>query len=475
MTDFPQAPDLSPELTWVNCAPQRLTALRGRVVALAFWHAGSATSANVLADLAQLQAKFADGMSVIGVHVPKFDAQRDADRVARAVNRLGVRFPVASDPDAITWQQYAVRAWPSVALLDAQGRLTEILAGDQQREVLEQRIAQLLDAAGEHSLRVYENAQAVLRPEPLTEVAFPRGLAVTPERLYVSDSGHHRVLECDHDGRLLRVFGSGSAGFIDGLGMQAAFQMPVGLAVAKNVLFVADAGNHAIRRVRLDTGEVDTVLGCGRAGVPQAAADARKAGVLLDQPWGVASDGERVFISMAAGNQVWELNLGSSALRMLAGSGRLALTDGTGALAEFAQPAGMILSQKMLYVCDSQASAVRCVQVDSGAVETLIGHDLFEFGNEEGDRALARLQYPLDVALDPVAPLLWIADSYNDAIGAWHLEGGGLVRFPLAHGLRGPSAIACAGTRLWIANTDAHEVLRMDIASGEEVVLPMTP
>ena len=280
MTDFPLAPDLSPVLTWVNCAPQRLAALRGRVVALVFWHAGSATSANVLIDLAQLQAKFSDGLSVIGLHVPKFDAQRDAERVARAVNRLGVRVPVASDPDAVTWQHYAVRAWPSVALLDAQGRLTEILAGDQQREVLEQRIVQLLHAAGEHSLRVYENAQTVVRPEPLTEVAFPRGLAVTPERLYVSDSGHHRVLECDHDGRLLRVFGSGSAGFVDGLGMQAAFQTPVGLAVAKSTLFVADAGNHAIRRVHLDTGEVDTVLGCGRGDCEPPAGAFGKCGVL---------------------------------------------------------------------------------------------------------------------------------------------------------------------------------------------------
>lgn len=475
MTDSPLAPDLSPALTWVNCAPQRLAALRGRVVALVFWHAGSATSANVLADLAQLQAKFSDGLSVLGLHVPKFDAQRDAGQVARAVNRLGVRFPVASDPDALTWQHYGVRAWPSVALLDAEGRLTEIVAGDQQREVLEQRIAQLLHAAGERGVRVYENAQAVARPEPLTEVAFPRGLAVTPDRLYVSDSGHQRVLECDHDGRLLRVFGSGNPGFVDGLGVQAAFQLPVGLALAKGTLYVADAGNHAIRRVRLDTGVVDTVLGCGRGGVPQATPDARKAEVLLDQPWGVATDGDRIFISMAAGNQIWELHLASFALRPLAGSGRLALTDGAGALAEFAQPAGMILVQKTLYVCDSQASALRCVQVDSGEVETLIGHDLFEFGNEEGDRELARLQYPLDVALDPVAPMLWIADSYNDAIGAWHLEGGGLVRFPLAHGLRCPSAIASAGTQLWIANTDAHEVLRMDIASGEVVVLPMAP
>lgn len=475
MTEFPLAPDFATSLSWVNCTAPSLSSLRGRVVALAFWHAGSATSANLMADLAYLQMKFADGLSVIGIHVPKFDAQRKPDFVARAVNRLGIRFPVASDADVVAWQQYGVRAWPSVALIDASGHLMEIVAGDQQRDVLEKHIVHLLDDAGEGGLRVYENVQSVSRPEPMTEVAFPRGLALTPERLYVSDTGHHRVLECDHDGRLLRVFGSGNAGFTDGLGAQAAFHSPIGLVVSKNVVYVADSGNHAVRRIRLETGDVDTVLGCGRGGLPQAVTDARKDETVLDRPWDVACSGERLFVSMSASNQVWELDLASFAFRTLAGSGRLALTDGTGTLAEFAQPSGMVLVHNTLYVCDSQASAVRSLQLGSGVVQTLIGEGLFEYGNEEGDRSLARLQFPLDVTLDASAPMLWIADSYNNAIGAWHLEGGGLVRFPFDHPLMCPSAIGSSGTHLWVANTDGHEVLKMDVASGEVTVLPMTP
>lgn len=475
MTDYSLAPDLPPSLEWVNCAPQRLAGLRGRVTALAFWHAGSATSANLLADLGYLQAKYADGLSVIGLHVPKFDAQRDAAFVARAVNRLGVRFPVASDADAVTWQHYGVRGWPSVALVDAQGRLVEIVAGDQQREALEERIIALLDDAGERGLRVYENSPPASRPEPITDVAFPRGLALTPQRLFVSDSGHHRILECDHDGRVLRVFGSGSAGFVDGMGIQSAFQMPAGLAVFKDTLYVADTGNHAIRRINLSTGDVDTLLGQGRGGLPQSVSDVRTANVLLDRPWGVACSTDRLYVSMAASNQVWELDLTRFSFRPLAGSGRLALADGAGALAAFAQPAGMVLVQHTLYVCDSQSSALRSVNVGSGEVHTLLGQGLFEFGDEEGERDTARMQFPLDVTLDPKAAMLWIADSYNDAIGALHLEGGGLVRFPVDHPLRCPSGIASDGTRLWIANTDAHEVVRWDIGSGEVDVLPMTP
>ena len=473
MTNYPLAPDLPPSLEWVNCTAPRIAALRGRVLALVFWHAGSAPSANVLADLAYLQARHADGLSVIGIHTPKFDAQRDTDVVARAVNRLGVRFPVASDADCVVWQQYGIRAWPSVALVDAQGRLVEIVAGDQQRDAIERIILRLLDEAGERGLRVYENAQPVSRPEPLAELAFPRGLALTAQRLYVSDSGHHRVLECSHDGRVLRVFGSGTAGYVDGLGIQASFQSPAGLAVLKDVLYVADSGNHAIRRIRLATGEVDTLLGTGRGGIPRAVADVREADVSLDQPSDVVGSFDRLYIAMSASNQIWELDLGRYSLRPLAGSGRLALADGSGALAAFAQPSGLALVQHTLYVSDSQASALRSLHLGTGAVQTLVGQGLFEFGDVDGERATARLQYPLGIALDPVAPLLWVADCYNDAIRTLRLGGGELTHFPIDLPLRRPAALASDGEWLWIANTDAHEVLRVELASGQTQRLPM--
>lgn len=475
MTNFPLAPDLSPSLNWVNCPEQRIAALRGRVVLLAFWHAASAPSANLLADLAYLQLRYADGLSVIGIHTPKFDAQRDADLVARAVNRLGVRFPVASDADAVAWQHYGIRGWPSVAVIDARGRLVETVAGDQQRDALEGIIVRLLDQAGEAGWRVYENAQSVSRPEPLSEVAFPRGMALSSDRLYLADSGHHRILECTHDGRVLRAFGSGTAGFVDGLGVQARFQAPVGLALLKDMLFVSDTGNHAIRRIRLATGEVDTLIGRGQAGTPRAATDFRAADILLDHPHGVVASLDRLYLALSASNQIWELDLGRHSFRPLAGSGRLALADGSGALAGFAQPAGLALQQHTLYVSDGQASALRSLHLGTGEVQTLVGKGLFEYGLIDGGREEARLQYPQGIALDPAAPLLWVADSYNNAIRMLRLEQGELVQFPLEHGLRRPTALASNGEQLWISNTDAHEVLRVDLSSGQVQCLPMAP
>ncbi len=474
MTEFPLAPDLPLALHWVNAAPLRIAAMRGRLVALVFWHAGSATSANALADMGFLQAKYADGLTVIGIHTPKFDAQRQEDLVARAVNRLGVRFAVASDADAVAWQHYGVRAWPSVALIDAHGRLVEIIAGDHQRDLVEQRIAELLDEAGEQGVRVYENAPPALRPEPMRELCFPGALALTPQRLYLCDSGHHRVIECSHEGQVLRVFGSGAAGFEDGPGVRASFHSPGGLAVLKDALFVSDVGNHAIRRIQLGTGQVDTLLGQGVAGTPQAVANFRETAVHLDRPAGLAANFDRLYVAMSGANQVWEADLTRFGFRPLAGSGRLALADGAGALAAFAQPAGLAVLQHTLYVCDSQASALRSLHLGTGAVQTLLGLGLFDFGQANGKRSTARLQHPVGISLDPKSPALWVADCYNDSIAMLRLGTGELTRLPLAHPLRRPRAVVSDGARLWIANTDAHELVRIELATREATVLPMT-
>ncbi|MCG3005540.1 hypothetical protein KZ291_33720, partial [Escherichia coli] len=78
------------------------------------------------------------------------------------------------------------------------------------------------------------------------------------ERLYIADSGHHRILECSHAGRVLRQFGLGTADMMDGGPGEAAFNRPQGLALEREWLYVADTGNHALRRIHLLTGQVDT-------------------------------------------------------------------------------------------------------------------------------------------------------------------------------------------------------------------------
>ena len=163
------APELSPSLDWVNTdAPPTLAALRGRVTVLNFWTFDCVNCRNVLPDLRYLENKYHDGLSVIGVHTPKFEYQRRGEPVLKAVNRNHIRHPVANDPDYLMWQAYGVDSWPTLAVIDAQGQLAALLPGEGRRQEADTLIAHLLDEAAAQDRRVYESDVAALRPEPRT-------------------------------------------------------------------------------------------------------------------------------------------------------------------------------------------------------------------------------------------------------------------------------------------------------------------
>ncbi|KAA2284426.1 redoxin domain-containing protein [Arenimonas fontis] len=464
------APELPDTLHWLNADPQPLPAYRGRVLGLMFWNSGSAYCQNMVDELQRLQARFPLALSLLGLHVPKFDAELDSRLVLKAVNRMGLSFPVANDPGWVAWQHYGIRAWPSVALVDSQGRLRQVFAGDDQGPALEAAVSQLVEEA-DGALSPPRQPRR-LGAEPRLPLAFPAGLAAGENHLYVADTGHHRVLECSHSGRVLREFGTGHGDYLDGPVEEAAFRHPRGLCLVRESLYVADAGNHCIRRIRLLDGAVETVLGQGRSGQPHEG-KGKGADFALNQPWDLTGGIERLYIAMAGSNQIWEYDLGQSRMRCLAGTGELGIADGPARSAMFAHPAALVQVQQMLYVADSATSAVRAVQIAQGQVQTLVGQGLYEFGDQDGQRREARMQLPLGLALDPGSPVLWVADAYNGLLRRLRLGGGDMATLELSHPLEQPAALAAGSGSLWIANTGAHEVLRYDLGTGKLTRLPI--
>lgn len=459
------APEFPAALDWVNAseAPM-LSALRGRVVLLWFFSYDNVNCWNLLSDLGWLENRYSDGLSVFGIHCPKYPQQRDGSAVLKAVNRLGIRHPVASDVGMELWQRYEIDAWPSVVLVDAEGLVAAVLPGEGRRQDLDEQIARLLDEAAERDLREYESAIPASRPEALRPLLFPGKLLATDTRLYVADSGHHRVLECNHDGRILRQFGSGDRGYWDGRNEECGLADPQGLALRDDFLYVADRGNHAVRRVRLENGEVETVLGNGESGRLRPR-NAEPTETPIGTPSDLAVVADKLYVLSTAQNQVWELDLTRNRVDVFAGSGKLALQDGLSLEAAFAQPSGITTSGLQLIIADASSSAIRLVRLIDGRVTTLVGSGLYEFGDASGNRDSARLQNPLDVAMDPRG-IVFIADSYNGKIKALSLKSGAVRALNVNYRLLEPGGLSIGAGALWLANTNAHEIVRIDLASG---------
>jgi hypothetical protein len=459
------APEFPDDLEWVNSSdPPRIADLRGRVVLLWFWSYDAVNCWNLIPDLRHFEVKYHDGLSVMGIHCPKYPRQRDNGALLRAVNRHRLRHAIANDADFRLWRSYGIEAWPTVALIDVEGRLAALFAGEGRRNEIDARIAQLLDEAALQDLRVYEPAAPVLRPEPRHALAFPGKLLADESRLYVSDSGHHRVLECTHDGRVLRCFGSGHADYVDGDLAHACFDSPQGLARWRNALYVADSGNHCVRRIDLGSGDITTVLGTGRAARSRPdQADPQT--TALNTPLDLCVLGDDLYIAVAGQHQIWRLDLATSRVCVQAGSGELGLLDGAATKASLAQPSGLAVLGRQLVVADAAASAVRWINLNDGRVETAVGSGLYDFGDATGMRDEARLQNPLAVAADPRGTI-YVADSYNNSIKLLNRQSGEVRALRMQHHLNEPQGLALTNNFLWIANTNLHEIVCIDLTGG---------
>lgn len=466
------APELDSSLTWLNCPPQRLASHRGHPQLLLFWNAGSAHCQNALQAFAGLAARYRGRASFLAVHVPKFDSERDGELALAQLRRQGAAVPLANDGDWAAWQHFELGAWPTLLLLDPQGVIARRFVGDRELD----GAAAALDEALDAGFAQVSGVTAVSRLEADASATFldaPGGLAIGGNRLYVADTGHHRLLECTLDGRVIRRIGTGNRDFVDGLAETSSFSSPAGLALLQGRLYVADAGNHALRRVDVRTGEVDTLVGSGKAGDPEAGPVTAASAGLLDRPCGVAASESRLLFTQASGHSLWTFELGRGELHRLSGVGTLGTEDGDADSARFAQPSALCLAGEFAYVVDAASSSLRQVRLADGSVRTLFGRGLYEFGHRDGGARHALMQNPLSIAAMSNGQGLWIADAGNGLLRRVLFRNQALTTVALPSGVTRPSALAVAGGQLFIADAGRHALWRMDEDTGEAHRLPV--
>jgi hypothetical protein len=276
---------------------------------------------------------------------------------------------------------------------------------------------------------------------------------------------------------VVAVAGVGTRGMGDGAFSEAAFHDPQGLLfLDERSLLVADTGNHAIRRLDLLNGTVETIAGTGEQARWGARGGPAKE-TLLNSPWDLELWDGTVVIAMAGPHQLWALDLENGDVGVLAGSGAEGLADGPARTAAMAQPSGLAADNGKLWVADSETSSLRYLD-RSGRLTTAVGAGLFDFGDEDGPAESALLQHPLGVVVTPEGPV--VCDTYNSALRRYDPEKEEVSTLA-RDGLSEPSGGALlAGGSLVVADTDNHRLARVD-AGGEirtfEVrgLLPPTP
>jgi hypothetical protein len=138
-----------------------------------------------------------------------------------------------------------------------------------------------------------------------------------------------------------------SQGTLDGIGSTAQFNLPFGLTVQRDSLFIADTNNHRIRVVNIKSGTVSTLAGNSEGfnnGVGVSA--------LFDSPAGIAVRGDSLFVADSDNHRIRLVQISNGIVSTLAGDGTPGDVNGTGLTAQFNFPNGVLLSGDSLFVSE---------------------------------------------------------------------------------------------------------------------------
>lgn len=455
-----------------------MASLKGHVTLLFFWTYSHLNSIHALSDMETLMKQYGDQpFQVVGVHSPKFYNEQNVDSVKAAIIRNGISFPVIVDKGHALWKRYGVQAWPTYIVISSEGAVVGRLAGEKRLKLLEPMIKQTLKQGKKKKTLTKQRYVPQPPKYPDTLLSFPAKLAMDVKNkiLYIADSGHHQVVEAQltdkGTAKILHRIGSGNRGLIDGDYTAAAFSMPVGLAWANGLLYVADMDNHAIRVLDLSAHKVSTFAGdgnYGEFGQPNS-------------PGAVAVYNHTLYVAMSGGHQLWTASLSGEdkELELYVGNGYENFVDGSALGSSLARPAGFAVDDKdkRLFFVDADVSALRVVSLIDDSVKSIIGQGMFKYGFKDGAFAQAQLQFPLAIAYKDNR--VYVADTFNHALRAADLKDGKIytLLWPsedkktlINNGtktsqqpLNEPGGLLFDGNTLYISDSNNHMIRLYDI------------
>jgi sugar lactone lactonase YvrE len=243
----------------------------------------------------------------------------------------------------------------------------------------------------------------------------PADLAVDGAgNVYVADTDNHVIREIASGGMVTTLAGmAGSQGSADGTGSAARFAFPAGVTVdGTGTVYVADTGNHTIRRIT-PTGVVTTL-----AGEPGASGtfDGSGAAARFNGPSGVAVDATgNLYVADTLNHAIRKVTQSGVVSTPAGAAGWSGRNDGTGGQVRFYGPQGLALDgADSLYVADTNNCTIRKVVLSTATVTTVAGQPA-RTGSDDGPVSQAQFNYPSAVAVDR-AGNLYVVDTDNHVI-----------------------------------------------------------
>lgn len=432
--------------------PIKAKDLQGKIVLVDFWTYGCINCQQVLPDLKYLENKYASELVVIGVHSAKFENEKGSFEIKKAIARYGINHPVVNDSEFKIWNAFSVEAWPTLVLINPEGKAIKAYSGEGHRGDLDRDIFALSNkykgkiSNTKIALATEDHKMVFKFPSKISEVQnFSSDGKPARSVYFLTDSSHHQIVGLEKNGKEFLRIGNGKEGFgVDTL------SRPQGVAFKDGVLYIADTANNALRIYDFKTKKITTVGGDGSRGDVWAS------------PWALAvTSPDEITIAMAGTHQLIGFNTKTKQARVVAGSGEESINDGPLPGNSLSQPSGLSLVGGKLYFVDAETSSLRVLE--GGKITTLIGTGLFDFGLKDGDKKTALMQHTTGVFA--TADKVYLADTYNHAVRVYDVKSGKLTT--LAKGFKEPNDVIISDGKLIVVSTGEHVLKKVDLKTGK--------
>ncbi|HZX48523.1 MAG TPA: hypothetical protein VFF47_04815 [Nitrospirota bacterium] len=305
---------------------------------------------------------------------------------------------------------------------------------------------------------------------------YPEGIATDGVYLYVADAGNHVIRKVEiNSGSVVTLAGKrGQSGYHDGIGVNAMFNAPSGITVRDNMLYVADTDNHLIRRVNKNSGEATTIAGTETVA---GKTDGRGASAQFNFPFGITSNGEFLYIADTYNHSLRRLSIPTGEVITLAGkSGESGYRDGSLLDSRFFYPSDLEIKGNELFIADLGNDLIRVIDLPQGTVNVIAGTPRVP-GSADGPVGIGSFNSPADVAI--TGDYIYVTDMDNNSIRSVNMSTGEIATDAGTPSYIGstddsgynsrfstPGGIAMEGSSLYIADTFNHTIRKVDAETG---------
>ncbi len=294
----------------------------------------------------------------------------------------------------------------------------------------------------------------------------PMGITTDGTNLYVADYGNHRIRKIVIDNGTVTTLAGSSSGSTDATGTSASFDNPMGITTDGTNLYVADNGNDRIRIIVIDNGTVTTL-----AGSSQGSTDATGTSASFNNPHGITTDGTNLYVADESNHRIRKIVIDNGTVTTIAGSSQ-GYTDATGTSARFYRPRGITTDGTNLYVADMYNHRIRKIVIDNGTVTTIAGQS--DNGSADGIGTAASFWNPYQITTDGTN--LYVVDGWNNSIRKIVISTGVVTTVAGTPGssgnadnatgtsasFQGPRAITTDGNNLYVADGTNHRIRKIE-------------